>query len=142
MADERLRIFVDDPYLVALGRCLFVFAGLEWNAVWCGEKISPGFLDAARGKTAGSIAADLEPLAAALPAGTVQARCLAAAQEFRRLVRVRNGIMHAQPCHTRTGEDQLVREGAIWTIPELETAADEFASCSVTLNDLFHHWLP
>jgi len=28
MADERLRIIVDDPYLLALGRTLFVFSGL------------------------------------------------------------------------------------------------------------------
>lgn len=33
MSDERLRIEVDEPYLLALGRALFVFSGLEWNAV-------------------------------------------------------------------------------------------------------------
>ena len=141
MADERLRIPVDDPYLTALGRCLFIFAELEWNAVWCGEKIAPGFLDAARAKTAGQIGADLEPRAAALSPGKVRTDCVQAAQEFRRLVGVRNGIMHAQPCHA-AGDERLVRDGNVWAIPALEEAADEFARCSIELNDLYHHWLP
>ncbi len=143
MAGERLRIPVDDSYLAALGRCLFTFARTEWAAVWCGEKIAPGFLQAAGNKTAGQIGADFEGLAASLPQGSVYTRCLAAAKEFRRLVPLRNGIMHAQPCTAPTGEQRLTRRGNLWTIAELETAADEFAACDIELMDFFHnHLLP
>jgi hypothetical protein len=142
MAEERLRLEIDEPYLVALGTCLFVFASLEWNVVWCGEKIAPGFLTASRQNTAGRIAADFEPLAARVVDGIVRTRCIAASQEFRRLVHVRNAIMHAQPCTAPSGEQRLVREENLWTVAELEAAADQFATCSIKLNDLFHHWMP
>jgi hypothetical protein len=142
MADERLRIVIDYPYLMALGRCLFVFAQLEWNVVWCGEKIDPGFLAAASGKMAGTIGADFEALVAGLSGNPKQARTLAAAKEFRRLVRMRNGIMHGKPCHSASGMERLTRQGQEWSIPELEAAADEFATCSIELNDLLHNVLP
>lgn len=142
MAGERVRITVDEPYLTALGQCLFIFAELEWNAVWCGERLANGFLGTADGKTAGAIGADLAPLVEALAFGGVRDRCIAAVSEFRRLVRVRNTIMHAQPCTAPLGEQRLTRDGALWSIEELNTAADEFATCSIELNDLFHHWLP
>jgi hypothetical protein len=44
MKNDRLRIVVDDPYVMALGRATYVFAILEWNAVWCAERLDPGFI--------------------------------------------------------------------------------------------------
>lgn len=142
MADERLRIVVDDAYLVALGRALFVFAGLEWNGVWCCERLRPGYVDTVDRKTAGAIASEFVDAAANVAPGEVTDRLVAAAADFRRLVIVRNDIMHAQPCHAPSGEERLQRRGELWTIEELEGAADQFAVCSIELNDLFNHWLP
>jgi len=141
MADERFRIAIDEPYLVALGRALFIFAELEWNAVWCAERLQAGYTNTVGTKTAGQVAADFDQLTRAMAAGCVAERTALAARDFRRLVGVRNDIMHAQPCHAPTGEERLVRRGEIWMIPELEAAADEFAACSIELNELFHHWL-
>ena len=142
MADERLKIIVDDPYLLALGRTLFVFSGLEWNVVWCCERLRPGYIETVDRKTAGAIATEFVEGAANVGPGRVADRLRAAAADFRRLVVVRNDIMHAQPCHAPTGEERLQRRGELWTIEELERAADQFAICSIELNDLFHHWLP
>ena len=48
-----------NPYAVALGRAVFAFAGLEWDADWCYNKLEPGYIDNLSKKTAGNVAADL-----------------------------------------------------------------------------------
>jgi len=141
MAGERLRIQVDDPYLLALGRALFVFSGLEWNAVWCCDRLVPAYVQTVDEKTAGQIAREFVDAAALMPEGALRDRVSLAAETYRRLVRTRNDIMHAQPCHAPTGEERLQRRGDLWTLKELEDAADAFAACSIELNDLFHHWM-
>ena len=49
--DDRLRVTLDDPYAHALGLALFCFARMEWDAIYCCEKIDAGlkglFTDAA-----------------------------------------------------------------------------------------------
>ena len=56
---EKHRFTLDDPYAVALGRAVFAFAGLEWDADWCYNKLEPGYIDNLSKKTAGNVAADL-----------------------------------------------------------------------------------
>ena len=59
MADERLRVSHDASYSVAVGLSIFTFARLEWDAVWCIEKMSPGAISAIQDRTAGGIAKEL-----------------------------------------------------------------------------------
>lgn len=56
--NDRLRSPVKDDYAEALGRVAYAFATLEWQVVWCSEKIKPGSLRRFVGEelTAGKIA--------------------------------------------------------------------------------------
>lgn len=59
VADDRLRVPVDDPYVHAVGLATICFARLEWDAVWCCERMEVGYIGTLGRKTAGMIASDL-----------------------------------------------------------------------------------
>lgn len=82
MKDDRLRVPIDDPYLISLGRATYVFATLEWNAVWCAERLAPGFINDLKKKTAGKIASDLLALINRIVDPTVKAACEPPARRF------------------------------------------------------------
>jgi hypothetical protein len=130
MKDDRLRVPIDVAFVEALGRATYVFATLEWNAVWCCERMQGNYIRELRRKTAGVIADDLVHLAQARPDPKVRTACLKPAQEFKRLVDLRNGILHGKPGSTPTGEQRLFRDGSPWTPAMIDDAADQFASCS------------
>ena len=44
MKDDRLRIPVAADYAAAIGLAAYVFACLEWDAVWCCERIKPDYI--------------------------------------------------------------------------------------------------
>jgi hypothetical protein len=44
MKDDRLRVPIDNAYVEALGRATYVFATLEWNAVWCCDRMQPNYI--------------------------------------------------------------------------------------------------
>lgn len=44
MKDDRLRVPVDHGYIEALGRAAYVFATLEWDAVWCCERMQSNYI--------------------------------------------------------------------------------------------------
>src|SRR5258707_663209 len=95
MKDDRLRFTLDDPYATALGRAVFAFARLEWDAVWCCNKLKPYYLNNLSKKTAGNVAADLIRLASTDKAlWSVYETCC---HEFKRLVVVRNELLHGKP---------------------------------------------
>lgn len=128
----------DPDYERALGRALFGFALLEWDAVWCAERIKPGFVNEVARLTAGQIAERLFHLSLKLPPSGHRSTCCDAATEFRVLVDVRNDLMHASPCTAPDGEQRLIRYGVIWSIPDIEKAVTDFAACSGRLNALLH----
>ena len=128
----------DPDYERALGRALFDFTVLEWNAVWCAERIEPGFLSNVSELTAGQIAERLLRLSLKLPPSAHRSACCDAATEFRILVNVRNDLMHANPCTAPDGEQRLIRHGVIWSIPDIEKAIIDFTVCSGRLNALLH----
>jgi hypothetical protein len=64
---------------------------------------------------------------------------LLAAQEFKRLVKVRNSIFHGQPGSTPTGEHRLFREGIPWTPETVDNAVAEFEACSHILRAYHDH---
>ena len=141
MKDDRLRVSIDNAYLEALGRATYVFATLEWNAVWCCERIETNYLYKLGRKTAGIIAEDLIRMAERLPSHQVRLDCLRPAEEFKRLVDLRNGILHGKPGRAKTGEQRLFREGRPWTPAMIDDVADEFAACSILLNKLLYNQL-
>jgi len=138
MKDDRLRIFVDDPYVIALGRATYIFAVLEWNAVWCAERLEAGFINGLAKKTAGKIALELLSLVGRLTDPVVKAACQPPADEFKRLVDTRNGILHGKPGSAPDHLQRLFRNGTAWSGSDIDDAADEFAACSDRLNALLY----
>ena len=136
MKDYRLRVPIDDPYLHAVGLALICFARLEWDAIYCCEKMDAGYLKTVAKKTAGTIAGDLVTKAVAHSDSAIASTLSLAALEFKRLTVVRNNLIHANPGTAPNGNQRLFRHGAEWTIPMVNDAADEFSENS---NLLHHH---
>ena len=140
MKDDRLRVPVDAAYLTALGTATYCFACVEWNAAYCGEKLSPGYVSTISRKTAGEIADDLVRFADLVTDNGKRVRCQEAAREFKRLARRRNDLVHANPA-TVGGDQRLVRKGTPWQPNNIDDLSDEFTACSIELNELLYHVL-
>jgi len=143
MKDDRLRVPIDEPYLYSVGLATICFARLEWDAVWCCEKLQPGYVQTigTEKKTAGRIATDLINLAAAHSDAAIKASLGHAAAEFKRLVGRRNDLLHANPSTAAGGDQRLIRNDSVWTIPMVNDLADEFVAASLPLNDHLHRLL-
>lgn len=135
---SRYRIPVAPEYISALGLATYAFARLEWNVVWCCERLSEGIIHEFPDKTAGHIAQRFVDLVEKMPSGALAQNCAKEAQEFRSLVKVRNDLVHAKPATGQDGEQMLNRDGEWWTVQKIEAAADAFADCSLRLNALLH----
>jgi hypothetical protein len=140
MKNDRLRVPVDEAYLAAIGMATYCFARMEWDAVYCGERLKPGFVYTVATKTADMIAKDIIGFAHLITDQAKQARYRAAADEFERLVRRRNDLVHANPA-TIGSDQRLVRHGTPWQPTDIDDLADEFTACSLELNELHHHVL-
>lgn len=141
MTDERFLLPIDTPYLEAVGLAVFCFARLEWDAVWCCEKIQPGYIHTVGTKTAGQIANGLVQLAANYSDVAIQASLGLAATQFKGHTKRRNDLMHGNPGTASSGDQRLFRNGREWTIPELNVLADEFTAAGGLLNRHHHHLL-
>lgn len=137
MDGDRLRVVVDDEYTKALGLALFAFARLEWDAVWCIEKMSPGSIGSASERTAGGVAKELAKHVGALNLA-VGHPLLSTVAEFESLVRVRNAICHGKPGTDVDGGQRLFRDGCPWTVERIAEAADAFSACQIKLNDILY----
>ena len=140
MAGERLRIPIDPKYEAALGRFLFAFARLHWAAAWCIDS----FGDMRIGqivnnfRTAGPVAGKLKAVAKRLPPGPRKPDFVELSEDFSTLVRdFRNNVLHATPA-TVQEKQLLVKVGRVWTLSEIEEAADKIARVEIGLNDFFH----
>lgn len=140
MKDDRLRVAVDDAYVEALGRTVYVFATLEWNAVWCCERMRPGYVRTLGRKTAGVIADDLLRYARRRP-DIERPAFVTPAEAFKRLVEVRNAILHGKPGTADGGDQRLFSEGTALGVEALHNAADDFSHCSLLLNALLYDQL-
>jgi hypothetical protein len=138
MSDERLRIKVHPDYTAAIGVAVYCFASLEWNAVWCCERIGPGSIDSLDERTAGRVADTLIHLVKRLADSPEKSALEEAAADFRFLVGTRNNLVHAKPGSAPDGGQGLFRHVDHWTIAELEAVADAFAECGMRLNDALH----
>ena len=140
MKNDRLRVPVDDAYLLSIGRATYCFARLEWDAVYCGEKLNAGYLSTVSVKTAGNIAIDVAQFVSYVSDPLNRDRYRAATIELSRLVKRRNDLVHSNTA-TVNGEQRLVRRDSSWQPSDIDDLADEFTACSIELNDLFHHIL-
>ncbi len=138
MTDERLRISVHPSYTAAIGVAVYCFASLEWNAVWCCERIEPGSIDTLDERTAGRVADTLIHLVKRLADSPEKTELEDAAADFRFLVGTRNNLVHAKPGSGPDGAQGLFRHGDYWTISELEAVADAFAKCAMRLEHALH----
>ncbi len=137
MKNDRLRVPVEASYVHAIGLATYAFASLEWNAVWCCERMTPGVIYSLADRTAGGVAKKLLELAARRSAN-VNDDLLDASKEFEALVRLRNGLMHAKPGTDHDQGQRLFRDGQAWTIDAINDAADAFTGCSLRLNAMLH----
>jgi len=142
MPDERLRVSIQRDYIAAVGLAVYCFASLEWNAVWCCERIKPGSIEGLEDRTAGRVADTLVSLVKQLDTTDDQTELHKAAADFRGLVATRNNLVHAKPATAFDGSQGLFRHGDHWTIDEMEQAADAFTRCSLKLNSALHDFLP
>jgi hypothetical protein len=142
MQNDRLRSPVKTDYINALGLATFTFATCEWQVVWCSEKIRPGSLNKLVGgeRTAGKIAKFFMDLTRNMPKSKEREELSAAAEEFARLVDIRNAILHGKPCTGPNGEARL-SSGQVLEIAYLEESADAFTACGIELNRLFYGFL-
>jgi hypothetical protein len=142
MKNDRLRSPVKPDYVSAIGLATYTFATCEWQVVWCSEKIRPGSLDKLVGdeRTAGKIAKLFLDLTRNMPRSKEREELRKAAEEFARLVDIRNAIVHGKPCTGPSGEARL-SAGNVLEISYLEDAADAFTACGAELNRLFYGFL-
>lgn len=90
--------------------------------------------------TAGRIAKRFIDLVRNMPKSAAREELSAAAQEFARLVQVRNEILHGKPCTGPNSEARL-SSSRVLEIVDLEDAADAFSECSSKVNGLLHGFL-
>ena len=138
MVEDRLRVPFEAGYAGDIGLAVICFAICEWNAVWCAEKIEPGYIRTKRRKTAGQIAKDLIRIAAKLPSEPFGDRLRDAATEFDRLTDRRNDLLHANPGTDADGSQRLFRDGVTWSPRDIQEFADQTTRCSEILNDILH----
>jgi hypothetical protein len=136
-------MMIDDAYAEALGRAVFAFAVLEWNAIWCCEEMDSGYMGRPghRGKirTSAEHANNLVRLVKDYVNPKIPAEWLAAAEQFKRLVELRNSIFHGQPGSTPAEEQRLFRKGFAWTPRKVHNVAARFAACSNLLRSLYEY---
>jgi hypothetical protein len=142
MKNDRLRSPVKPDYVNALGLAAYTFATCEWQVVWCSEKIRAGSLRKLVGdeRTAGAIAKFFIDLTRNMPKSSEREELKVAAEEFARLVKIRNAILHGKPCTGPSGEARLSSENVL-EIAYLEDAADAFTACNAELDRLFYGFL-
>ena len=138
MKNDRLKVSVRTDYAAALGLAVYCFALLEWNAIWCCERIQSGSMRNLSDRTAGRVADTLVHLVGTLDRSDKQVELSKAAADFRFLVGTRNNLVHAKPGTGSHEEQALFRHGDQWTLTELEAVADAFTACSLRLNDALH----
>lgn len=138
MENDRFRIPVENEYLQALGLALYAFARLEWDAVWCCERMGTGYIHALNRKTGGDIAKDFLTRARRRHDVGERKKFIATGKWFLKLVETRNGIMHGNPASDADGTQRLFRKGAFWTIESLNKASDDFTACSILFNSYLY----
>ncbi len=142
MKNDRLRCPVEKSYVEAIGLAAYTFSRLEWQVIWCMEKIRPESIHKVVGEemTAGTIAKKFIDATRNMPKSEEREKLKTLSQRFMELVQIRNNIMHGKPCTSPEGEQRLSGKSIIEVV-DLENAADDFTECAGKLNTLFYGYL-
>lgn len=140
MNDDRLLIPHDPDYFHAIGLATIAFARLEWNAVWCCERLQPGYIATieSKKKTAGIIGRDLNRLFGRIDDSPLRSKIGPLAREFESVVLDRNGLLHGKPITSPTGDQRLFRNGSEWTINAINSFSDRCVKAASPLNALLY----
>ncbi len=144
MNEPRFSTPVDESYVSAIGRAAFCFMVLEWNAVYCCESLKNGIIHSLTKKTAGGIATEFIKLAEnELPASNNKNALVAAAYEFKELVKLRNQLLHAHPCAQpgNPHNSRISHQASVWEPEDINLAADSFSILNGKLSDFNHGFL-
>lgn len=138
--NDRLRIPQDADYFKAIGLAAIAFARLEWNAVWCCERLQANYITTIeiKKKTAGVIGRDLKNLFSRVADSHLNARILPFAQEFCDIVEERNSLLHGKPGTANNGDQRLFRHGVPWSIADVDNFSDRCARAAAPLNSLLY----
>jgi hypothetical protein len=141
--DDRLRIPQDHDYFQAVGLAAIAFARLEWNAVWCHERLQPGYIlkIESEKKTAGIIGKDIESIFSKIIDPIFRMRVEPLAKEFRDVVEQRNALVHGKPGTTPNGDQRLFRHGSEWSINAVNAFSDRCVRAGEPLNALLYNEL-
>ena len=139
--DDRLRIPQDDEYFKAVGLAAIAFARLEWDAVWCCEKLNPGYINSIEPerKTAGVIGRDLWRFFSQVSDMALRLRIEPHAAEFLAVVDQRNALLHGKPGTAPNGDQRLFRHDFEWSIDAVNKFSDRCVVASEPLNALIHN---
>lgn len=143
----RPRYPVDHDYAALLGYAVFLYAMLEWQVVYIGEKLQPGFVSENIGKEGGRIAAALTRAINA-NSSTLSTAIVEKLDEisarFQVLKDRRNALIHARPI-TMPGPERTPglsyngRSGdALWTEDEIIEAIKEFEKAAEDANNIYY----
>ena len=140
MRNDRLCIPQDPSYFQAIGLAAVAFARLEWDAVWCCERLKPGYINTIepRRKTAGKIAEDLKHLFGRVSDNNLNSIIMPFATEFDAIVRERNGLLHGKPGTAPNGDQRLFRHGIEWTVNAVDEFSDRCVRAAKPLNALLY----
>lgn len=140
MNNDRLRVPQDAAYFQAIGLATVAFARLEWNSVWCCERLEPGFIHTieSQKKTAGALANDLNRLFSRVSDESLRSKITPFSDEFKAIVLERNGLIHGKPGTTPNGDQRLFRHGLEWSIESVNGFSDRCAGASTQLNGLLY----
>jgi len=143
MSDDRLRIPQDSNYFHAIGLAVVVFARLEWDALWCCERLAPGYINTIepQKKTAGMIAVDLKQLFLRVSDIDMRSKIIPFGVEFEAIVQERNGLLHGKPRTAPNGDQRLVRHAVEWTIDAVNEFSDRCVRAGMPLNALLFNEL-
>lgn len=139
--DDRLRIPQDHDYFQSVGLAAIAFALLEWDAVWCCERLQPGYIGTIepRRKTAGTIGKDLKALFSRVDDAALRSRIKPLAEEFCEVVAQRNGLLHGKPGTAPNGDQRLFRRGSEWSINMVNAFSDRCVLAAEPLNALLYN---
>lgn len=140
MINDCMRIPQDPAYFHAIGLAAVAFARLEWDAVWCCERLQTDYINTVEvdRKTAGRIARDLLALFTRVADAELSARIQNYALEFSEIVLDRNGLLHGKPGTAPNGDQRLFRHGKAWTIEAINTFCDRCVTAGQPLNALLY----
>lgn len=140
MNDDRHRIPQDSVYFQTIGLAVVSFARLEWDAVWCCERLESDYIRTikAQKKTAGKIAGDLGSLFSRVSDAKLRSKIIPFAKEFKEIVGERNDLLHANPAKSNEEEERLVGHHGVLTIVVIKAFSDRCARAAVTLNALLY----